>query len=320
MDFGFNWVDFLIIGALGLFALEALGKSLILETLDLISFLLAIIISFSFYNYPARIFENWFKVPHGLSLVIGFMFAWFLTEMIFYVTLRIFLPRIQRRKIVGEKYLATIPAILRGLIFISLILVLIATFPVQPRIKKLVQDSYVGSMILRNAYALEEPTKNVFGGVSEDNLTFLTIKPKTNESVNLGFQISDYTLDTLSETEMLNLVNQERSSRGLNILKFDSTLRTVARDHSADMFKRGYFSHYTPEGQDVANRADKYDVKYMVIGENLAFAPTLVSAHKGLMNSPGHRENILSPDFNKVGIGVMDGGIYGKMFTQVFSD
>ena len=54
--------------------------------------------------------------------------------------------------------------------------------------------------------------------------------------------------------------------------------------------------------------------------ENLALAPNVDIAHKGLMNSPGHRANILSPSFGRVGIGVIDGGGYGKMFAQEFAD
>ena len=51
-----------------------------------------------------------------------------------------------------------------------------------------------------------------------------------------------------------------------------------------------------------------------------ALAPTVVIAHEGLMNSPGHRANILNPRFRRVGIGVADGGMHGKMFTQNFAD
>ena len=103
-------------------------------------------------------------------------------------------------------------------------------------------------------------------------------------------------------------------------LRFDASLQKIARLHSEDMFIRGYFSHYSPENETVAERAMKNDVNYMVIGENLAYAPDLELAHEGLMNSPGHRANILSPEFEKVGIGIMDGGVYGLMVTQVFSN
>jgi uncharacterized protein YkwD len=52
----------------------------------------------------------------------------------------------------------------------------------------------------------------------------------------------------------------------------------------------------------------------------LAYAASVDLAHNGLMRSPGHRANILSADFGQVGIGVIDGGIYGKMFTQEFTN
>lgn len=315
-----NWIDLVIILILIFFSLEALGRSFILEVLDFTSFLLASILSFLFYNLPAKFFESQFQIPHGLSLVLGFMVAWFLTETIFYMIVQILFPKLPKLKILGSKFLSIIPATLRGLVFISFLLVMIASFPIQPSIKKAVLDSQIGSLILKNAYSLEQPVKNVFGGLTNDSLTFLTIRPKTNEKVNLGFQTSKITIDETSERSMIELVNKERVERGLKALASDARLRAIARGHSADMFNRGYFSHYSPEGFSVADRANKAGIDYLVIGENLAYAPNLESAHKGLMNSKGHRANILSTDYGKIGIGVMDGGMYEEMFVQVFSN
>ncbi|MBI2019029.1 CvpA family protein [Candidatus Daviesbacteria bacterium] len=316
----FNWVDLLILATLIFFAFEALGRSLVIETLDLLSFLMAFLLSFSFYNFPAKFFEVSFRIPHGLSLVFGFMAIWFISEIVFYLLIRIVLPRLPSLKIKGSAVLSVLPAFFRGLVFIALFLVMVATFPIQPSIKKAVLDSQIGSQILNYAYALEGPVKDVFGGATFDSLTFLTIKPKGDERVNLGFQTSEYTIDGVSEKAMIDLVNKERTSRGLKALVFDAKLEGVARAHSEDMFKRGYFSHYSPEGETVADRASGAGIDFLVIGENLAFAPNVELAHKGLMNSEGHRANILSEDFGKVGIGVLDGGVYGKMFTQVFSN
>lgn len=316
----YNWVDLVIIITLIFFAVESLGRPLILEILDFISFLLALIFSFSYYNLPARFVETQFNIPHGLSLVLGFMAVWFLSETVFYLLIRIFLAKLPKIRIPLSKVLSIIPATLRGLIFISLTLVMLGTFPIQPTIKKGVLDSKLGSQILKHAYSLEQPVKNVFGGVANDSLTFLTIKPRTDEKVNLGFQTSQYSADEVTEQGMINLVNQERAKLGLKQLKFDANLRAVARSHSSDMFSRGYFAHYSPEGKTVADRAVDAGVDFLVIGENLAYAPTLELAHKGLMNSEGHRANILSTDYGRIGIGVMDGSTYGKMFTQVFSN
>lgn len=315
-----NWVDLVILALLFFFIFDSLGRPFLSEILDLISFLLASFLSLRYYNFPAKAVETNFNLPHGLALVLGFIIVWFLSEVIFYLLVGKIIHRIPKHKLLQKNYFSPIPAFLRGLIFIAIFLVLIATFPIQPSIKKAVQNSKFASIILNKAYALEQPLKQVFGGVANDTLTFLTIQPKTNEKVNLGFQTAEFRIDPTTEEAMIDLVNKERRERGLSTLAFDANLRAAARFHSEDMFKRGYFSHYSPEGESVANRAEKFNINYTVIGENLAYAPTLELAHKGLMNSPGHRANILSTDFNKIGIGVLDGGIYGKMFTQVFSD
>lgn len=327
MALGLNWVDLIIIGVLVFFALESLGRPLVLEFLDFASFLLAGLLSFSYYNVPAKFFESQFKIAHGLSLILGFVTVWFLSETVFYLLIRLFLPNILRLKIPGSKLLSMIPAVLRGLVFIALALVMVATFPLQPALKRSVLDSRAGSQILKQASNLEQPVKQVFGGVANDSLTFLTIKPKTDEKVNLGFQTSQFITDDVSENQMMDLINGERASRGLKALVLDRGLRGIARGHSADMFKRGYFSHYAPdpaiggaEGKTVADRTLEAGIDFLVVGENLAYAPNVELAHKGLMNSEGHRANILSSDYSKVGIGVMDGGVYGRMFTQVFTN
>ncbi|MDP3973737.1 MAG: CvpA family protein [Candidatus Daviesbacteria bacterium] len=320
MVYGFNWVDLVIIIALIFFTLEAIGRPLILEALDLTSFLLALFLSFRYYNFTAKFLEINFQIPHGLALVLGFMTIWFISETIFFLLVRLILPKIPRIKWSLIEDLGIIPAFLRGLVFISLTLVLLATFPIQPTIKKAVLDSKIGSRILDKAYGLEQPVKNVFGGITSDTLTFLTIKPKTDERVNLGFQTSEIQIDESSEREMINLLNRERTKLGKNTLTFDAKLTEVARTHSKDMFRGGYFSHYSPEGKTVADRATEAGIDFLIIGENLAYAPTVDLAHKGLMNSEGHRENILSEDYGKVGIGAIDGGVYGRMFTQVFSN
>ena len=62
------------------------------------------------------------------------------------------------------------------------------------------------------------------------------------------------------------------------------------------------------------------NIVFTYAGENLALAPSVDLAMKGLMQSPGHKANILSTNFHRVGVGVIDGGIYGEMFCQEFTD
>jgi len=89
---------------------------------------------------------------------------------------------------------------------------------------------------------------------------------------------------------------------GAKPLRVDSTIVPVARAHSRDMWERSYFSHTNPDGETSADRMARGGVKFLVAGENLALAPTVETAHEGLMNSPGHRRNILDPQFSRIGI------------------
>src|SRR5207244_2441058 len=107
------------------------------------------------------------------------------------------------------------------------------------------------------------------------------------------------------EQRMFSLINQARTDHGLQPVMFDNNLRDVARAHSQDMFARGYFSHNTPEGITPFERMAKAGIVFTYAGENLALAPSTDLAEQGLMNSPGHRANILNPNFRKIGIGVI---------------
>ncbi|MFZ5897835.1 MAG: CAP domain-containing protein [Bacillota bacterium] len=120
------------------------------------------------------------------------------------------------------------------------------------------------------------------------------------------------------ELKMLDLVNKERAANGLKPLAMDPQLVKLARMKAQDMIDNRYFAHESPTYGSPFDMMRKYGVTYRAAGENLAGASTVDSAHVNLMNSPGHRANILSPNYTRVGIGVVNGGPYGKMFVQMF--
>jgi uncharacterized YkwD family protein len=123
---------------------------------------------------------------------------------------------------------------------------------------------------------------------------------------------------TADEQQMLNLVNGERAKAGLGALKADLTLTKLARLKSQDMINRNYFSHQSPTYGSPFEMMKSFGVTYNTAGENLAGNSTVSAAHTALMNSAGHRANILKSSFTHVGIGIIKGGQYGMMFTQMF--
>lgn len=136
---------------------------------------------------------------------------------------------------------------------------------------------------------------------------------------------------TLIEQEIFRLTNEERAKRGIGAYEHDSHAAAVARHHSWDMYNRGYYSHESPEGDDVTNRLFDGNYKYHAASsENLAkirwfveMPPNETEVAKSLveawMNSPGHREAILRENYENLGVGVyvgQDGTLYA---TQVFT-
>jgi len=124
------------------------------------------------------------------------------------------------------------------------------------------------------------------------------------------------------EQQCLDEVNRVRRARRLSRLDFYNDLLPVAREYSRRMAEEHFFSHTDPDGQTVRERVDGAEIRWQMVGENLAYSngyvnPVAASLH-GWMESPGHRRNILDPDYSRTAIGVWiasDGTVY---FTEIF--
>lgn len=208
---------------------------------------------------------------------------------------------------------------IQGLIGAMILMLPFTVFPVVPSVTALIQESAIGSpasTVSRAAFNAFEP---LLGRAFNTGMATMAPPQRDGSRTNLGFQVQDGLLpDDQLEMQMLQLINQERAKVGLQPLTFDTEMREVARAHSREMFQLGYFAHDSPVSGTPADRVQRAGVAYTTMGENLAYAPSLQVAHEGLMNSPGHRANILSPKFGRVGIGVIRSPSRGIMFTQNF--
>ena len=123
---------------------------------------------------------------------------------------------------------------------------------------------------------------------------------------------------TTQEQQMFNLVNQARAQANVPALKIDMELTKMARIKSQDMIDNNYFSHNSPKYGSPFDMMKSFGINYVSGGENIAGNQTVQAAQDALMNSPGHRKNILSTDYTHIGIGIRSGSQYGLMFTQEF--
>jgi len=151
-------------------------------------------------------------------------------------------------------------------------------------------------------------------GTPAPNRTELT------RSYDLPYRIAQVPASTAMEATMLALLNQSREAAGLSPLKANPALRGVARLHGSDMFANGYLSHQSRDGRLPLARVEAAGLSPWHVGENLAYAQDVREAHQLLLNSPGHRANILSPVYRWIGIGVMDGGQHGVIVVEDFTD
>lgn len=124
------------------------------------------------------------------------------------------------------------------------------------------------------------------------------------------------------EKAVFDLMNAERASKGLSGLKWSDDIASAARLHSVNMASQNFFSHKGKDGSMVDDRADRFGIGWNAIGENIAFlrgySDPEKKALKTWLDSPPHRRNILSPQWQESAIGVAladDGSYY---FTQVF--
>ncbi|WP_319941462.1 CAP domain-containing protein [Metabacillus sediminilitoris] len=107
------------------------------------------------------------------------------------------------------------------------------------------------------------------------------------------------------EYQLFDLTNAARVNHGLSILSWEESVRETARNHSKDMADNNYFNHTNLEGQSPFDRMKEDDIAFRIAGENLATGQlSSIFAHEGLMNSLGHRENILQSGFESLGVGV----------------
>lgn len=322
-----SWPDLLIIACVILFAIIAMRRGFVAVLLSLAGLVITFVIAFTLYPSLAAAFTERFGWSQVWTKPLAFVALWALVETLFSVISSFFISRLGTRlnSTPANRALAILPGAVQGLVFAAVTVTVLALAPVGGY-RSQVTGGVISGKLVQATLALERPLESIFGPAARQTLGLITVPPTTGtsenheEAVKLNFNVDDPATDPQAEEDMLTLVNRERTGRGLPALEMDPELRLVARAHAADMFKRGYFAHETPEGKNPFDRMRDANIPFDTAGENLALAPTLDMAHDGLMNSPGHRANILNDQFGKVGIGVLDGGIYGKMFVQEFTD
>lgn len=156
-------------------------------------------------------------------------------------------------------------------------------------------------------FQLDDNYVTVFYDIHEDStVTAIQIIDKELETAkNSMYADGSASLKEGLEFQLFDVTNAARVTHGLSVLTWDDHVRETARDHSLDMAENNYFDHTNLKGESPFDRMGDDGIHFMAAGENLAYGQySSVFAHEGLMNSAGHRKNILSSDFGYLGVGV----------------
>ena len=325
-----NWLDWLVLLLLALSAASGTRRGFLIGTLDLVSAACALGLAFVLERPVAdglvRLVPS---VAPALAHLGAFLVLLFVVLAVVDATIGRLVWLAVRALAVGplgvlDRALGVVPGLVRGIVMVTLVLLPFALLPLVPSVSDAVQDSTLANRLVLGALQVTPVVEARLGQDLEGGLTGLVVAPpeaqdQTTQPLRAA-PLGTLEPDPAAEQRMLDLVNAERGRAGLRPLVADERLREVARAHSLEMFQLDYFSHTSPTSGSPFDRMRAGGVLFLAAGENLAYAPNVEIAHQGLMNSPGHRANILRAEFGHVGIGVIRSQFQGSMFTQDFTN
>lgn len=314
-------LDLAITVVIGIFAVLGLARGFVRGVLDLALLATAAAIAARFYPAAGRVLADG-GVAARLAPTVGFVVLLLAVLVLGGIALRLALAPVRAIPWPPplpflNRLLGLGPGAVKGAIAAVVVLAPLATWQAELGLTGYFAES-------RLAPALVSAVNRGLGGAIDGfglRLSDFSLPlGLTPAGRTLPFSVSEgLAVDRAAESKMLALVNAERERAGLRPLEADERLATVARTHSDEMFRLGYFAHESPTSGNVVDRLDAAGLAWLVTGENLALAQDVAEAHQGLMDSPGHRANILNPAFTRVGIGVIRSPANGVMVTQVFA-
>ena len=322
-------LDYLCLILLGIFGLDGIRRGFILGALD-IAALVAGLAAATILNsqFGAQIHDLW-PISSGLANTLGFIGIFVGVQVVYALGVSLIThtigPLIAALTPVRmlNTLLGGVPGFVKGTMVLAVLFSTLHMLPMASEIRGVLSDSVVINRTVPLGASIVPEIPALLRGLGINSTTLapppLVTSPRTANGIPFPV-VANSQYDPPAEMKMLDLINRERENAGVPLLVADTTLQVAAREHSTEMFRLGYFAHESPTAGSPFDRMVTAGAKFSTAGENLAYAPNLETAHRGLMNSPGHRENILQPRYRRVGIGVAQSGSGVRMFTQNFSD
>lgn len=318
-----NPIDLLILAFLALAAVGGVRSGFVATLYGLVTWIASLVLGFALLGPIAPLVVGLTGFADPVARAVTFIGLLLAFEAVFSVGGQVLVWPLVRAVhathagAVADRVLGVIPAVLRTLVITAIGLAALVLLPIGSDVRAAIDGSRIARALIAEVAAVQPYLGALVGGPEGGALFVTKIDAEGREDLELPADLALET-DPRAEQQLVDLVNEERVSRGLAPLRIDARLVPVARAHSEEMFRLRYFSHNSPVTGSPFDRLAAAGITYRRAGENLAYAQSVGVAHRGLMDSPGHRENILRPEFTHIGIGVISAGPYGHMFTQLF--
>lgn len=319
--------DYVLIAMLALFGLGGVRRGLVSAGAELVALVLTILAAARWHPAFADLLVRSFEVAGGQANVAAFVLI-LVGGRLLYVVPGMVVDVISGALLDSSGFLravnhtlGVVPGLARGVIVLSLLALALVRLPLAEPVRTATNSTLAGHLA-----GIAESAVPTFGQAVERlpldaGLLAVPTGDSSAGATRLDFPPGLATeVDVSAEDAMLRLVNRERANYGLPLLTMDERLRRVARSHSEEMFRLSYFAHESPVRGTPFDRIRAAAIPFAAAGENLAYAPNVELAHQGLMKSPEHRRNLLSPAYHRVGIGIIRAGSWGRMVTQNFAD
>lgn len=320
-----NLLDLILLAVVVIAIVSGMRRGFLVGTYEIVLAVAGLIFAAQSYHRIGELAGRVIDASEPVLNVIGFVAGYLLIQIVGMVVLGPLLQLL--RKMTGfvpgtravDHLAGVVPGVIQGLIIATIIVLPLGFFPVSSFAGAQLEESEIGMRLFRQSTNV---ALRATSAVGLDLTDFVALTPKSSgDSYVLPFEVSSgLEVNEADEAEMVRLINQERRAAGLQPLTVDPELTAVARAHSREMFREGYFAHQSPITGSPFDRLDAAGVDYRLAGENLALSRNVQIAHEGLMDSPGHRRNILEPGYSRVGVGAITSDQHGTMYTQVFAN
>ncbi|HUO45679.1 MAG TPA: CvpA family protein [Acidimicrobiia bacterium] len=317
-------IDFLLGLYLAGLAVRGWLRGLVRESLDLVGLVLGAAVAFrlsgpvgDFLTDRFGVTSEWARLGAGVVLFVVVGIGLAIVARIVSRILR--LPGLNLVNRIGGAAVAAA----WGAVLLAVILTVLRALPI-PSVNEAVEDSTVAAIVAGPDSVPGRLIATVGGARVATAMALLDKLAGGRRVVIEGDEVielepvpgEDLSVVPASADELYRMLNDSRLAAGSDPLAWSHELALVAEGHALEMYRDGYLAHVSPSTGVVGDRVRVAGVRLTVVGEAIGLASTTRAAHSALLESPPNRATLTAREFDRVGIGVIDGP-YGKLVVEV---